>query len=275
MIDRVVTNQTWLNNYTKAEVHFPLKGKFDHTLVVLTISMTWLEGKLFRCFRMWQSFPNFNENLKNAWNTPKHGTPMYIVAEKTKSLKSIINEINQQVFKNIHVADFEARKYLENCQDDLKKDPLNHLLIANELQARTIAIGRHKAHNEFISHKDNQDWITDEDVNTTLFRTSIRKRNNINIICSITSSKGDSISNPTEVIQEFISLYKNLLGTSMDNNIKVKVSVLEHGNKVSQDQQDYLTRPYMADEVKQVVFSISGEKSLGPDGYNSYFLQDN
>lgn len=77
------------------------------------------------------------------------------------------------------------------------------------------------------------------------------------------------------VVNEFIPFYKILLGDSIGKRMNVKRRVLEHRNKGTQDQKEYLSRPYQDEEVKQVVFSIPRKKAPGPDGYISYFLQDN
>ncbi|XP_062077369.1 uncharacterized protein LOC133782170 [Humulus lupulus] len=66
-----------------------------------------------------------------------------------------------------------------------------------------------------------------------------------------------------------------LLGTQMDNRHQVKDSIMAHGPVLSIQQADFLSAEFTKEDIKDAMFSIPGIKAPGPDGFCSYFFQDN
>ena len=56
---------------------------------------------------------------------------------------------------------------------------------------------------------------------------------------------------------------------------KVSQAIVDLGPGISEEHSKLLSIPFTAREVKKALFSISGLKAPGPDGYCSYFYQDN
>lgn len=65
-------------------------------------------------------------------------------------------------------------KSLEDCQEAIKKDHVNHTLIEEECKAKSWSMTTQKAYYEFLLQKTKQDWIKDGDANSTLFHASIK-----------------------------------------------------------------------------------------------------
>ncbi|XP_062080448.1 uncharacterized protein LOC133785213 [Humulus lupulus] len=61
----------------------------------------------------------------------------------------------------------------------------------------------------------------------------------------------------------------------MDSRKSVLATVIKQGPKITTAHTSLLTAEFSKDEVKIVMFEIPGNKSPGPDGFSSYFFQDN
>uniref|UniRef100_A0A803QSU6 Reverse transcriptase domain-containing protein n=1 Tax=Cannabis sativa TaxID=3483 RepID=A0A803QSU6_CANSA len=61
----------------------------------------------------------------------------------------------------------------------------------------------------------------------------------------------------------------------MENKKKVIRSVVNVGPKVTNQQAEMLMEKFSKEECKAALFAISGIKAPGPNGYSSYFFQDN
>uniref|UniRef100_A0A803PF12 Reverse transcriptase domain-containing protein n=1 Tax=Cannabis sativa TaxID=3483 RepID=A0A803PF12_CANSA len=61
----------------------------------------------------------------------------------------------------------------------------------------------------------------------------------------------------------------------MEGRSKVSTKVMESGPIITNTHTEILLAQFTREYVKQTVFSIPGGKAPGPDGYSSYFYQDN
>ncbi|XP_060965356.1 uncharacterized protein LOC133034315 [Cannabis sativa] len=118
-------------------------------------------------------------------------------------------------------------------------------------------------------------WVHEGDNNTALFHGSIKQRLRENRIFYIEQKNGERVNDLVMVQEAFLEYYKSLLGTNMENRKSVVKSVLRRGPVVSQEHAELLMRKITIEEVKKAAFDIPGSKSPGPDGYSSYFFQDN
>lgn len=74
-IDRAMANDSWLEEFTDAEVVFQFVGGLDHTPIMLYLNrkMTKRRG-VFRYFKMWKLHPEFFRIVENAWKVENRGT---------------------------------------------------------------------------------------------------------------------------------------------------------------------------------------------------------
>lgn len=64
-----------------------------------------------------------------------------------------------------------------------------------------------------------------------------------------------------------------MLGSKFDQ--KWQGERLSFSNTVPTSYQAQLVTPVTSEEVRKAIFSINGDKSPGPDGYNASFFQKN
>ncbi|XP_062114671.1 uncharacterized protein LOC133825786 [Humulus lupulus] len=274
-IDRVMANQAWMDKFTNAEAIFLNEGIFDHTPAVLIVHSDIPNGKKpFKYFRMWSSHPQYHQEVCRGWHQMVKGTKMYQVVSKLKNLKSIFKELNKRGFSEIHMAYVQAKEKLSDCQNKMHRDPLNVVLQCQELEARKHYAEVQKNYNSYLSQKAKVTWVKEGDENSAFFHSSIKERRCQNMIYYIINA-GIRVENPDEVTEAFFSYYQTLLGTQMDNRHQVKNSVMAHGPVLSRQQVGFLSAEFTKEDIKAAVFSIPGMKAPGPDGYCSYFFQDN
>uniref|UniRef100_A0A803PQV8 Reverse transcriptase n=1 Tax=Cannabis sativa TaxID=3483 RepID=A0A803PQV8_CANSA len=200
---------------------------------------------------------------------------MYQVVAKLKALKPVFKQINQEGFTDLHAASISADKELKHCQESLLLDPLNPVLQQEELNARVTFTQAHKNYQSFLHQKAKTSWTRDGDDNTTVFHASLKARNNQNRILSIVDAQGTRVDEPGKITEVFLNYYQQLLGTKMMNRRKVIGQVLNKGPIVTTQQNLTLMAPITDAEIKNAMFAIPGSKAPGPDGYSSFFFQDN
>uniref|UniRef100_A0A803PTY7 Reverse transcriptase domain-containing protein n=1 Tax=Cannabis sativa TaxID=3483 RepID=A0A803PTY7_CANSA len=275
-IDRVLANQEWIDCYPNAEAIFVNEGAFDHSPSMLSLYPNWRSGKKpFKYFRMWSSHPMYSTKVKEEWNKETRGTKMYQLICKLKALKPVFKEINKEGFSDIQAAYSQAKNELDLLHDQLQLDPLNSTLHTAELEARDKLAATFKNYNSFLQQKVKANWIQNGDCNTSVFHASLRQRYRQNQVLSIVREDGVRVSEPNQVTEAFIDYYKTLLGSKMVNRKKVSKKVIAEGPVLDSSQGAMLMEKFTKEEVKKALFGIPGNKAPGPDGYSSFFFQDN
>ena len=117
--------------------------------------------------------------------------------------------------------------------------------------------------------------IKDGDSNTAFYHASLRDRRINNTVHSIVNMGGVRVDKAGDITEAFLEYYKKLLGSKMQQRKRVKMGVIAEGPVVSAEQSQRLLAEYSSEDIKRAVFDIPGIKSPGPDGYGSFFYQEN
>ncbi|XP_058218842.1 uncharacterized protein LOC131329621 [Rhododendron vialii] len=96
-----------------------------------------------------------------------------------------------------------------------------------------------------------------------------------NKILSLVDSNGVRLEDPDAIKTEIVDYYKGLLGSSF--KASSALDELSHAvtARVPDEWMDFLISPVTVDEIQVALKSIKGDKSPGPDGYNSSFYHQN
>ncbi|XP_062114096.1 uncharacterized protein LOC133825124 [Humulus lupulus] len=230
-----------------------------------------LGKKPLRYFRMWKEASTYVEKVKTSWTEPIKVTEMY---KLVKRLKQVFLDINREGFNDIQKAEFQEKQSLMEIQEDLHKDPLNVTFMEQEQLVRDRYTRLHKAYILFLAQKAKANWILNGDENTSIFHASLKARRTHNRIHSIKNEEGFWVDTADGVKAAFLGYYQRLLGTAINNIMKIFQSIVELGPVISDAHSRLLQAEFTTQEVKEAIFSIPGMKAPGPDGFSSFFYQD-
>ena len=124
----------------------------------------------------------------------------------------------------------------------------------------------------FFGQKLKCAFFKDCDKGTRFFRSLMSQGHMRHHIPVIIRSDGMLTFSAEEVGREFVSYYKELLGTSKPT-IPPRAKVVHCGACINADSHDLLLTPVTADDIKQVLFSMDDDKAPGSDGYTSAFFK--
>ncbi|KAL2925374.1 LINE-1 retrotransposable element ORF2 protein [Bienertia sinuspersici] len=108
-----------------------------------------------------------------------------------------------------------------------------------------------------------------------MFHRSIEQRRLQKTVYAIQNQEGQMVDTPEKVAQAFQKYYLSLLGERKEDREQVDQQIVKSGPISETDQGTFLTALPTDDEVRKAIFSIKDDKSPGPDGFGSYFFQDN
>ncbi|XP_062093959.1 uncharacterized protein LOC133799992 [Humulus lupulus] len=275
-IHRALVNSKWTDTFQNSEVVFLLEGIFDHSPILVSFYFEVNLGKKpFMYFQMWKEASSYEVKVSTSWTALVMGTEMFKLITKYKRLKQVFLDINREGFHNIQQAEFQAKLHLMETQEVLHKDPLNDTLIKKEQLARDKFVHLHKAYILFLAQKAKETWVHNGDENSYIFHASLKIRRLQNIILSIKSENGIWVDTLDGVKDAFLGYYQRLLGTTTQHRRKVSQTIMNLGPVISKVHSWILSAELTSQEVKEAILSISGMKAPGPDGFSSFFYQDN
>ncbi|KAL2905125.1 LINE-1 retrotransposable element ORF2 protein [Bienertia sinuspersici] len=275
-IDRVMANEDWMDEYEKAKAIFLPEGVSDHCPAVIRMGDGQACGqKPFKYFRMWSQAPDYKERVKRACLWEGQGTDMYSLTRRLKQVKKELKDLNKHGFSSIQAVATKAYQELIDAQQALHDNPRDERLATIEKEASQQYKQKQDTYVQFLKQKAKCHWLKEGDSNTKLFHRSIKQRRIQNNVYAIRDMTGDLKASPDDIAEGFQQYYTQLLGTSMRDREQVQRRNLEAGPVLNEDQRLRLLGVPTVEEVKAAMFSIKGDKAPGPDGFGSFFFQDN
>ncbi|XP_074305552.1 uncharacterized protein LOC141640770 [Silene latifolia] len=125
----------------------------------------------------------------------------------------------------------------------------------------------------FLAQKAKVNWLEEGDDNTAFFHSTIKKRRVSNKVVQIEDETGNVLTQIQDINAAFENYYIQLLGTSCP--VKgVHHPTIRHSTILTEQHHRCLARSVTGDEVRRAIFSIPGNKSPSPDGFNYQFFKD-
>ncbi|XP_039166603.1 uncharacterized protein LOC120292468 [Eucalyptus grandis] len=180
--------------------------------------------KPFIFFEFWMMHPAFTSIVRQVWESPVVGHPMFILMCKLKMLKWHLKELNREAYSDIFERTAAAREALRVTQLGLQQDPGSITLAELEKSWHRQFVELRSQEESFYEHKSRVRWLQQGDRNTKFFHHSVKRRQLRNKILSVKDPTDSLISDPALVPPVFVSYFSNLL---MPQTALSKPSLLE------------------------------------------------
>ncbi|XP_047943002.1 uncharacterized protein LOC125189815 [Salvia hispanica] len=235
---------------------------------------TWAKNGLFeregfRFQNMWTRHEGFLDLVREVWaqTLDAHGLLGFQI--KLAKVKQSLKWWNKEVFGNIHanikIMDEEIAAAQAWFEEDLS--PANRMLINKHIASYILFL---KMEEDFWRQKAAMRWLVEEDKNTKIYQSWVRQKR-IRLRIHKVQVDGRELTDDLEIKNSAVTFFKNLLAldapalVEMDPNLIQPLPSSAHLEALS-DLPD-------AEEVKRVVFDMSGDSTPGPDGFSAIFYQ--
>lgn len=270
-LDRVLVNSLWWAAGFLGLAHFLPPGYlFDHSTTIVSLFDQVLgRKKPFRFFNMWAGHADFCSVVESAWRVTIRGNYSFVLCKKLFFLKGDLKKLNAMHFSHISTRADRASKALKDAQLQLSCQPdnvdLSGVLPGSRKEASTLA----DAERLFSSQKAKCSFLKDNDRCTKFFHDLVKRKAKRNFIAVVYKKDGT----PTCSIEdEFIHFYKGLLGSSSSSQ-PIEPEIFRSGHCISSEQVMAFTGIISSEEIKDALFCVGDDKSLGPDGFSSIFFK--
>ncbi|KAL0289021.1 UNVERIFIED_CONTAM: hypothetical protein Sangu_2632900, partial [Sesamum angustifolium] len=125
-----------------------------------------------------------------------------------------------------------------------------------------------------LQQRSKLQWLKGGDQCTRLFFREVAARRPALRVIQINNSRGELLTSPQDVRNEFIGFYEQLLGGTR-RRVVVQLDHLRPWtcHLVTEEEGIAMLQPVSRDEIKTAFFDIVEDKALGLDGYSSGFFK--
>ncbi|CAN1152031.1 LINE-1 reverse transcriptase homolog [Linum perenne] len=277
-LDRCLVNLSWTSIFPGSVVELLAPGFSDHCGVLLNTDMNVASlPKSFKFFNCWIQNKDYDKIVAEAWervNVVDPNNGFHRVYAKLKEVKNALKQLNKDQFSDV------SRRVIE-AEENLKAAQMALLTSSGLVDVEEVKVCKGKwielrnAEESLYRQKSRENWLKLGDSNTAYFHRAVKIKQVKKQIGYLELSNGAISSNMGEITQEIVSYYMNLLGKSDPQVRKVSGAELDQliMKKLSSDKAEKLTSVVTVAEIKDAMFSISGNKSPGPDGFGSSFYK--
>lgn len=230
-------------------------------------------GKKFRFEKWWLQDDNFRKVVEKAWSIPcTESTPIDIWQFRIRTFRRLVRgwAANQVALLNKEKSKL-SREYtiLEQASEQrvLGEAEWTRFKVLEEELDKIWRIEEIK-----IRQRSRDQDILEGDRNTTYFHAVANYRSRKKRIDFLESPIGH-VTDQAGMMKVAVDFYKNLFAKEERGGIKLVDNFWEVSQKVSADENDGLTAPFLESEIKEAVFSCYPDGAPGPDGLPFLFYQ--
>ena len=274
-LDRFFITKEWDDTYSRVVVYKLPREVSDHNLLILTTEENKHLSKLSFSFELsWLKHPNFLTTVQELWSKPYHASSAIgLVQNKLKRFKQYFKgwgfniQGQQKKRKNDIHTELLALEIIEE-ESGLSLDQLQKIV---SLKSKLMQI---LGDEELYWFKRSHDkWLHEDDLNTRYFQRIANARKRKNTIMYL--KDGDSIiDGDDDLIQHATSYYTELFGLAAGNIFQIDPDLWEDWEKVTNDENEELIKPFTEEEVKNALFQMKKNKAAGPDSIPVEFYQN-
>ena len=279
-LDRVLVSKQWLYQYDQSYSVFELGGCSDHLRCRFYIKEE--EKRVKRPFKFTNTLTTYSEYQREVaalWKTTpplyQSTSAMYMLSKKLKHIKTSLRKMGKRLLGDISMRTKEAYKKLCDLQAATMTSPSSQ-----SVDAEAEAYGKWQRladiEEGYLRQKAKLHWMKTSDQNNKVFYNAVKVRAARNNIKEIHGVNGHIATTQDQIKTEAERYFKDFLTIKPSDYVEWSsdelADLLEF--KCAEEDKQMLIREVTAEEIKRVLFTMSSNKSPGPDGFTCEFFKE-
>ncbi|XP_074308635.1 uncharacterized protein LOC141643387 [Silene latifolia] len=268
-LDRGYATQDWLLKYPEAHIQNLFIFLSDHAPIILDFSARLMKPKRPYRVDIWCLNHSDIQNLVlSIWQS---FSPAPVTSSVTYKLTQIRTGILNWVIQNRHQFMLDWSSFSQDLYASA-----SHIHDSNSASQylQNLRYSGHEVHiqHSFWQQRAKSDFHLNDGLPTSFFFSRAKARQKKLRIISLKHNDGSWTSSESDLSDLIMNHFQNLFTSSLPST---SFSELEDLSFPQLDvlQQDYLSQPFTASDVKKAFFDMKPNKSPGPDGFPPRFYQ--
>ncbi|KAF5476984.1 hypothetical protein F2P56_003666 [Juglans regia] len=224
----------------------------------------------FRFQQMWVEHQDIFPLVKTSWEEEGRGRGLENLAFKLKHNKHVLKTWNKEKFGHVEIMIRELEQSFEVLDSHLQEG--YEEMVEQDLLITKIELDIWKKRKEsMLEQKAKAKWIREGDNNTRFFH-SILKRRQQTQVNEMLKADDTSFESLEAVYKGAVQYFQRLLDLKCEGGL-LDLSLFVD-NVITEGENKEITKCPIVKDIRQALFSIPVESSLGPDGFGSSFFRN-
>lgn len=275
-LDRILVNETWLNQRTQSYGVFEAGGCSDHLRGRFHLHAE-AEGKHkpFKFTNALVEMPEFVQVLTDYWRNTQplfdSTSALFRFAKYLKALKPMIRSLSKAKLGDLTRKVKEAYSDLCEKQEKSLRDP-SQVKIRAELAADKRWQRLSAMEEKILKQRSKLHWLQVVD---RVFHNAEKVREVRNAIKEIICPSGLVATSQQDIKDEAERFFKEFLTLRPANIQSTTVAELQEilPFRCNEEERSSLIKPVTEEEIRDILFHMPSSKSPGPDGFTAEFFK--
>lgn len=268
-IDWVFTSNSWTLSYPSTTVTALDMNPSDHCPCVVQISTHIPKNTVFRFENHWLKHQDYQNVLSHSWAIT-HSEPdsAKLLTAKLKTLRKCLKDwqASMQTLK-VTIANVRIIMLFLEVLSDYRDLSLAEWNFHKLLQAHLLDLLEKQR--IYWKQRGNVKWVQLGDAGTNFFHANATIRSRGNLITSLISQNGTSLTNHKDKEALLWQEFKERLGITEFNGFTINpMAMIQRSDNLS-----FLEDPFTIQEIETIIKHLPNYKSPGPDGFNNEFIK--
>jgi hypothetical protein len=271
-IDRALANAQFLNLYQAMNVKHISCVESDHCFVVAeprsSEQSKWQrKQRSFRYENVWQCHAQYDQLVLDLWRVGAGQEGLQGVVDALAIVQKDLGAWGEREFGNLSKKVRTLQKRLER----LRSSSMGRGPSQEELSVSSQLREALRQEEIWLKQRSRVLWLREGDRNMGYFQAQAAQRKRQNRITSLEDSNGQILQEPEEVKKEVGDFFQGLYQTQGFRPMNELLDCVQPS--VTDAMNDFIQRPYEAEEVKKALFDMAPSKAPGVDGFTAGFYQ--
>lgn len=268
-------SKEWEDLFPTASINKMPREVSDHNPLILYTDVNKPLNYLgFKFELAWIIQPDFKDLVKKIWDKPCHAESAFDrIQIKLKRFKQYFKGwgFNLQGARRKRKSEIQSSlKEMEEEEEELGPLPYTALCLRANLTTELLKILEEEELYWF--KRSHETWLHKGDNNTDYFHRVANGRKRKNAIHSL-QDEDRTIEGDPALLDHATKYYKKLFGPAEDRKIPLNPSLFENVEKLPEDDNRDLCRPFTEEEIKNALDQMEHNKAAGPDKIPIEFYQ--
>lgn len=266
-LDRALSNSSWSELYPSGRCEYLRFESSDHRPLITYFEPLRRKKKgIFRYDRRLNKNPEVSKLIHDVWFQSTH-----------LKVKQKIDNCRTAIIKWSKKQRELNNKLLESLKVDIEKESI--ALQPDEEKLASLQkklFDAYKTEEDYWKQRSRQLWLHLGDKNTGFFHASTKKRKAINKFAMLETEEGTYVYKEEEIAANIQDYFEQIFTPCLsDPQLMESIISSAISPRVTDEQNELLTKIPPEKEIKEALMSIHPEKAPGPDGFSACFFQKN